>query len=428
MALQQHAAVRPLRILQVTDSFLPVAGGIERYVDTLSQRLAADGAAVTVATLDYPDAPADENLHGYRVVRLKGLTKYLRRFSSDPGHYFHPTVPDPQLVRELQRIVDEFQPDVVHAHGWILESCVLLRRKPDTALVATLHEYGIACAKKTYTRTPTGCPEGPALGRCIACSRRTYGLPKALVLSTGLRLVRPLHQRVDRWIAVSAAVKQASLVATRCSEDEIDVVPAFVEDDLARLVSTPVTFALPEQPFMIFVGAMGPHKGLDVLLEARRRMTGRVPLVILGTPRADSPELTDEGVTVRQNVPHALVIACFAAAAVGVVPSVWPEPFGLVAAECLSVGTPVVVSDTGGLGEIVRADVDGLRVPAGDVDELARALDRVLYEPGLAGRLAAAAPERAREYEVRHVLPRLMATYDTARRLRLAKTRAAGAG
>jgi glycosyltransferase involved in cell wall biosynthesis len=421
---EQNGGLRPLRILQVTDSFLPVVGGIERYVATLSRRLAADGAVITVATLDYPNAPAEENVDGYRVVRLRGFTTNLRRFASDPGHFFHPTVPDPKLVRELQRIVDEFQPDIVQAHGWILESCVLLRRKPATALVATLHEYGLACAKKTYTRVATGCPEGPALTRCIACSRRTYGLPKAVVLSTGLRLVRPLHRRVDRWIAVSPAVKQASLVATRCREDEIDVVPAFIEDELARLASTPVTFSLPQQPFMLFVGAMGPHKGLDVLLEARRRMTGRPPLVILGTPRADSPDLTDAGVTVQQNVPHAQVIACFAAAAVGVVPSVWPEPFGLVAAECLSVGTPVVVSDTGGLGEIVRDDVDGLRVPAGDAGALARALERVLNEPGLAERLAAAAPQRANAYELTRVLPKLMATYDSARRNRLQKSRA----
>jgi glycosyltransferase involved in cell wall biosynthesis len=425
VAPKQHAAVRPLRILQVTDSFLPVVGGIERYVATLSQRLAAEGAAVTVATLDYPNVPTEENVDGYRVVRLKGLTAHLRRFASDPGHYFHPTVPDPKLVRELQRIVDEFQPDIVHAHGWIVESCVLLRRGPATALVATLHEYGVACAKKTYTRVATGCPEGPALMRCIACSRQTYGLPKAVVLSTGLRLVRPLHRRVDRWIAVSAAVKQASLVATRCSEDEIDVVPGFVEDEVARLVAAPVTFSLPKEPFLLFVGAMGPHKGLDVLLQARRRIPGRPPLVILGTPRADSPDLTDDGVTVQENVPHPQVIACFAAAAVGVVPSVWPEPFGLVAIECLSVGTPVVVSDTGGLGEIVRDGVDGLRVPAGDADALARALERVLYEPGLASRLATAAVERAKEYEIRRVLPRLLVSYETARRHRRERTGAA---
>ena len=413
--------VGAMRVLQVSDSFAPAVGGIERYVATLSRRLAAQGADVVVATLDYPDAPPSEDVDGYRITRLKGFTGYLRRFARDPGHYFHPTVPDPRLVRALQRLVDDFQPDVIHAHGWILESCVALRRGPGAPLVATLHEYGTACAKKTMVRESTGCPEGPQLLRCIACARSSYGLPKAALLATGLRMVRPLHSRVDGWIAISNAVVDGTRVALGADEgadERIDVVPTFVDDGLAELARTPVSFALPQGPFVLFVGALGPHKGIDVLLQARRQLRTPPPLLVLGTPRADSPRLDDPGVIVHENVPHPQVMACWSAADVGVVPSVWPEPFGQVAVEGLAVGTPVVVSATGGLGEIVRDGVEGLHVPPGDPVALAAALERLLGDPPLRARLAAAGPARAREYELSQVLPRVLESYEKAGRRR----------
>jgi glycosyltransferase involved in cell wall biosynthesis len=403
-----------VRILQVSDAFPPALGGLERYVASLSRQQAADGDEVVVATLESPGAPAEEVVDGYRVLRLRGLTRHLRRFSSDPGHHFHPTVPDPALVRRLQRVVDELRPDVVHAHGWILESVVALRRPPPTALVATLHEYGAACARKTYTQTRTGCPTGPRLLRCTACSREVYGLPKAALLSTGLRAMWPLHGRVDRWIAISGQVARDNRPGMGGGADRVDVVPTFVQDDVAALARIPLTLDVPDEPFLLFVGAMGPHKGLDVLLEARELMRRPAPLVVLGTPRADAPDLDRPGVVLHTDVPHDQVMAAWAAAAVGVVPSVWPEPFGQVAVECLAAGTPAVVSATGGLGEIVRDGVEGLLVPPADPRALAAALDRVLGDDALRARLAAAAPARARRYELGRVLPAIRRTYDRA--------------
>lgn len=404
-----------MRILQVSDAFPPALGGLERYVASLSQRLAADGDEVVVATLDSPDAAGEEVVDGYRVLRLRGLTRHLRRFSSDPGHHFHPTVPDPALVRRLQRVVDEFRPDVVHAHGWILESAVALRRPPSTALVATLHEYGAACVRKTYTQTRTGCPTGPRLLRCTACSREVYGLPKAALLTAGLRAMWPLHARVDRWIAISGPVARDNRPGLGpAGGDRIDVVPTFVPDHVGARAPTPLTLDVPDEPFLLFVGAMGPHKGLDVLLEARELMRRPAPLVVLGTPRADAPDLDRPGVVVHTDVPHDQVMAAWGAAAVGVVPSVWPEPFGQVAVECLAAGTPAVVSATGGLGEIVRDGVEGLLVPPADPHALASALDRVLGDPDLRARLAAAGPARARDFELSRVLPAIRRSYERA--------------
>ena len=403
---------KPLRVLQVSDAFPPALGGLEYHVATLSRELAEAGADVSVATLDYPDAPEHEETSGYRVFRLKGATRHLRRFATDKGHYFHPTVPDPPLVWRLQRLINRLRPDVIHVHGWILASCLPVRRPAHTALVVTLHEYGAACVKKTYTQVPTGCPTGPGLTRCVSCAQSTYGLAKSAALTVGLQGMWPANRSVDRWISISKAVADGNEVALRSDPSRMDIIPTFVPNGIASIASAP-SFELPHEPFLLFVGAMGPHKGLNTLLEARRNV-GSVPLVVLGTPRADSPDVSEPGVFAYHNVPRAEVMSVWKAAAVGVIPSVWPEPLGQVAVECLSVGTPAIVSNTGGLVDVVRHEVEGLVVPPGDVSALTAAITRLLSDRELRDRLGAAGPSRAREFEIGSVLTRLMASYEAA--------------
>ena len=77
-----------------------------------------------------------------------------------------------------------------------------------------------------------------------------------------------------------------------------------------------------------------------------------------------------------------------------VVPSLWPEPFGLVGIEALAAGRPVVASATGGIEDWLDDGVSGVCVKPGDARELARALDALLADPdrrramGEAGKLA----------------------------------------
>src|SRR6185312_10611594 len=103
-ALGARGAAARVRVLHVTDNYAPATGGLERAVAALAQGLAADGHAVDVVTMARPDAPAHEREGAVAVHRVAGWTRHLRRFSTDPGHHFHPTVPDPALARRLQEL------------------------------------------------------------------------------------------------------------------------------------------------------------------------------------------------------------------------------------------------------------------------------------------------------------------------------------
>ena len=79
-------------------------------------------------------------------------------------------------------------------------------------------------------------------------------------------------------------------------------------------------------------------------------------------------------------------------------PSRSPETFGLVGIEAMSYGTPVIASAVGGVGEWLKDGENGIAVPAGDDDSLARAIDRLVSDPTLASSMG----ERGRRlYEAR---------------------------
>jgi glycosyltransferase involved in cell wall biosynthesis len=96
-----------------------------------------------------------------------------------------------------------------------------------------------------------------------------------------------------------------------------------------------------------------------------------------------------------------------------VAPSLWQEPFGLVAVEAMAAGKPVIASRTGGLADIVRDGESGLLVPPGDAPALAAALERLLDDIALRRAMGARARQiAAAEYDWgvvvrRHYLPLL---------------------
>lgn len=421
-----------MHILELSDFYRPVIGGLERHVETLSRELIRLGHSVTVVTLSTGDAPAEETLDGVHVIRIRGWSGGRSAFHADAARPFHPTFPDPGALAVLRRVVQRERPTVVHSHSWLQYSYFPLHHaQRGPAHVVTLHDHGLACAKKTLQHVtrrlasstdgpPSEWPpthlskpcSGPRLAKCLACVPEQFGVLKGTAIATGLRASRILHGRADRYIAISTAVADGS----RCvlpSGCEIVVIPTMVPDNLPALArSTPrPEFLPPEDGYLMFVGALGRHKGVDVLLEARRKMRKPPPLVLIGTPRADTPRIDDPEVVIARNVPSAQVMASWMRASVAVVPSVISEGMGQVAIEAMLVGRAVVASDVGGLRDVVAHGTTGLMVPPGDPEALAVALDSLLDNPEARQRLGEAGRLRARQFEAASVVPRIVETF-----------------
>ena len=98
------------------------------------------------------------------------------------------------------------------------------------------------------------------------------------------------------------------------------------------------------------------------------------------------------------------------------IPSLWPEPFGLVGIETLAQGRPVIASATGGIGDWLEDGVGGLLVTPGDARALAAALDELLADPERQRAMGAAGRARvASRFTAAHHVAALLAAFDTAR-------------
>jgi glycosyltransferase involved in cell wall biosynthesis len=164
------------------------------------------------------------------------------------------------------------------------------------------------------------------------------------------------------------------------------------------------------------------EKGVGVLMDAFEIVLTRQPrarLVLVG----DGPErpIIERRIAASRLAGRAEITGWLkreevdrqlATVAVQVVPSLWEEPFGLVAAEAMMRGTPVVASDIGGLGEVVEQDRTGMLVPPGDPQALAGALLTLLENRELRRRLGQAGEVRARErYALGPFVERMVGIY-----------------
>ena len=410
-----------MHIMQLTDLYSPVIGGLERHVATLSREFKRRGHRVTVVTLRAGDLPAEDVIDDVRVIRIRSLSQRLTFLYADSSHPFHPTAPDPGAVAALRRVVSRERPDVVHSHSWIQYSYFpLYHATKGPAHVVTLHDYGLACPRKTLQPSGQADPcTGPALGKCLSCAAEQYGVARGRAIAGLHRGSKVLHHRADRYLAVSSAVARRSAQVLP-ADKEIVVVPSMIPDGVPALAAaTPrPAFLPPNDGYLLFIGALGPHKGVAVLLDAHRRMRHRVPLVLIGTPRPDTPPLAQPDVIAVSNVPHAQAMAAMRGASAGVVPSTWHEPMAQVAVEAMVLGRPVVGSDVGGLRDLVQPGLTGIRVPPGDPGALAAAIDSLLDDPELREKLGAGGRQLARGYEASAVTPRILEVFESALRER----------
>jgi glycosyltransferase involved in cell wall biosynthesis len=398
-----------MRIMMLTQSFAPIVGGEERVVEDLSRELVARGHEISIATLHQQGVTPPDEVAGARVYPLRS-TSYRVTSSHDAERRHAPPAPDPETVVDLQRVLRRERPQVVHAHNWIVHSYLPLARAAHSSLVLSLHDYGLICATKRLRRKDEVC-SGPAPVKCQLCSSEHYGATKGLVAAFGTRSFEShLRRNVDVFLPVSSTVEELC----RMREGDVSrVIPNFIGELPEPIAGDPRLDQLPDEPFVLFFGDATEDKGAWHLAEAYRDLEDPPPLVLVGRCYLD--ELRERAnVHVTGAWPHRLAIEALRRAMFTVAPSLWPEPFGIVALEAAAAGKPIVASDIGGLRDIVVDGETGLLVAPGERAELVAALRRMIGDSELRGRLGAAAQMRATEFSPTAIVPRFEEAYELA--------------
>jgi len=152
-----------------------------------------------------------------------------------------------------------------------------------------------------------------------------------------------------------------------------------------------------------------PAKGLPTLVDAsellwKKRKDFRLRIAGRGMKaRADLPFLVDAGWISERKLPSAYV-----SSDIVVVPSIWAEPFGMVALEAMGCGKPVVASKVGGLTDFIMHGRNGYHFPPGRADELCQALEDLVESPRRRKRFGRAARNKALQYDWPRVIPRYL--------------------
>ena len=171
---------------------------------------------------------------------------------------------------------------------------------------------------------------------------------------------------------------------------------------------------------ILFAGRVVADKGADTFVRACAAALPDLPgwrAEMIGADRfsPDSPDTgfiralrplaAAAGIAMLGYRPHEAVLAAMARAAVVVVPSRWPEPFGLTALEAMAAGAALLVSSRGGLGEFTAGAA--MTIDPDDPDNLATAMRAIAGDPARRAALAEAGRTRAREYDVSRGIARL---------------------
>ena len=252
-----------------------------------------------------------------------------------------------------------------------------LEKFPPEKTVYYIHDHEPICPR-TYAYTPLrrNCTRAGGVWPCILCAPLCRGWKSALgrVFAQGRR--KRAMARFRRLVVISEFMK-GRLVANGIPAEKIAVEPPVI-----RKVETGES--VPRYPLpvprvdLLFAGQLIRGKGVQLLLAALARLKTPRTLDIVGTGNME-PKLkalaAELGIAdrVRFNGFQQNPQDWMRAARCVVVPSFWQEPYGLVAAEAVALGRPVVAFAIGGLPEACGGKAT--LVPPGDVAALAKALE-----------------------------------------------------
>ncbi len=377
---------RMRRVAMVSPYDIDVPGGVQAHVRHLADHLRAAGDEVTVI------APGRRSRSGVMTVgRSVGIP-----FNDSVA----PVALDPRAVRRVRATLVDLRPDLVHVHEPAVPVVSLAAATwGRAATVATFHAWADSGLAYRALR--------PVLGRAL--------------------------RDLDARIAVSEAAAAFHGRALGLSPGRFQVVPNGV--DVARFAAAR-PFPSVVQPNLVFVGRLEPRKGLEDLVRAFVLLKTDHPdlrLYVVGDgPERDRcqallPTRLRSDVVFLGRVDNDEVPRVMASASVFVSPARGGESFGIVLAEAMAAGAPLVASDLPGYRSVATDGVNARLVPPRDPAALAAAVTALLANPAMAAALAAQARHDVERFDWPAVADRVRAIHDLALRRRGAEpTRRSG--
>lgn len=348
---------------------LGFAGGIERHAHDLAASLTARGHSVTL-------------IHGPRAGR-------------DQEAYTKPFV----AAVPLEDLAAGRGLDVVYAHkATDVRDLATLAGVP---VVIAAHDHDLTCVR-SHRYLPLGhapCHRAPGaacvLFGCVVVRDRSPGARLPILLANPFALRDRLLELADRGPLVACSRYVASgLIAAGVPASRVHAIHTIPPEDAAPLTPRP------RDRRLVAAGQLLRGKGFWLPIEALQHLPPDVTFDLIGDGpmrgelEAIAQKLAPGRVRFLGYVPPSKLSEVYDSASVVVVPSHWPEPFGMVGIEAMRRARPVVGAGHGGIPEWLTDGEGGLTFSPGDSRDLARAARALLDDPEAGERARAAAVER----------------------------------
>ena len=369
-----------MKILMLTWEYPPrVVGGISRVVYDLSHRLIKDGHEVTVVTYrDNADVPEYENDKGVNVYRVDNYMIHPNNFID-----WIMQLNFNMLSKATEIINKEGGFDVIHAHDWLVTyAAKSLKNAYDIPIVATIHATEAGRNSGIHDETQRYINDTEWL--------LTYEATEVIVNSNYMK------NEIQRLFGLPF--------------DKINVIPNGINlsnfTGIERDYDFRRQYAMDNEKIILYVGRLVYEKGVQHLIAAMPKILSNyndAKLIIAGRGgmmdelRAEASNLgLNDKIYFTGYLNSKQVQKMYKCADVAVFPSTY-EPFGIVALEAMLAGVPTVVSDVGGLDEIVTHGVDGMKSYAGNANSIADSVTALLYDHQLATNVSKKAKQKVKD-------------------------------
>ena len=369
-----------MKILMLTWEYPPrVVGGISKVVYDLSHKMVKEGNEVTVVTYkDGDNVKYYENDKGVEVYRVDN---YMIRANNFIDWIMQLNFNMITKVNEIINKNGKF--DVIHAHDWLVAySAKSIKESYNIPLISTIHATESGRNSGIHDETQRYINDSEWM--------LTYESSEVIVNSNYMK------NEVQRLFGLPY--------------DKINVIPNGVNLQLFSNVNVDYDFrrqyAMDNEKIILYVGRLVYEKGIQNLIAAMPKILDRYhdsKLIICGRGgmidelREQVKYLgIDNKVYFAGYCDSKKMQKMYKCADVAVFPSTY-EPFGIVAIESMLSGTPTIVSDVGGLNEIVEHGVTGMKSYAGNANSIADSVLALLFDPKLCVNISQNAIKKVKE-------------------------------
>lgn len=389
------------RVMILSDGFPPHdRGGAERIAYYHATALRDLGWEVAVFS-SYPpghEKSVEDEEPGIRVYRAFPVNPAPPHGHAGPMDrllLLGSSLTNPFMRKPLEEAIDDFKPDLLHAHYIVrISHSVFARVAPELPRIITFHGYQYECPKGGLYRKRRAeiCQDKPIPCR-IFRDRITHEFAS-----------------VDRILAISRFI-EARLIDAGYPAEKIRYVP----NGVPNLESREPTKASKNRVFL-YVGRITHNKGVVELIQAFKQLDAQgARLVIVGDGEyretCEAAAAGDSRIEFVGWQSPDQVAAHYRAARVVVVPSLWHEVMNTVICEAESWSRPVLATLVGGNTDLIRHDESGLMCPPGDVEALRHHMQHLWDDDDAVDRLGAGGFSHVGQYSMQRHLEGVLRIY-----------------